>query len=69
MPGPQTKQTTRAAVLDTYCSIEDACESLSVSRWTIQRLIADRSITSTRIAGARRISISSLNAYVAANTL
>jgi excisionase family DNA binding protein len=55
--------------LDTYCSVDDACSALRVSRWTIQRLIATRAITSTRVAGARRISVSSLNDYLAANSV
>lgn len=46
-------------------TVQDAADRLSVSRWSVYRLIWDGRVTSVQIGRCRRIVRQSLDAYIA----
>lgn len=47
-------------------TVQDAADVLSVSRWTVYRLIWDNVVQSVQIGRSRRIVKESLDAYISA---
>ena len=47
-------------------TVQDAADLISVSRWTVYRLIWDGHVTSVQIGRSRRVVRASLEAYLAA---
>lgn len=44
----------------TLLTVEQVCERLQLGRRTVMRMIADKTLASTKLGGARRISLASL---------
>lgn len=45
-------------------TVEQVCERLVVSRWTVYRLIKERQVESVLVGRCRRITAASLNDYI-----
>ncbi|GAA3132729.1 excisionase family DNA binding protein [Kribbella aluminosa] len=45
--------------------VEEAAEHLTVSRWTVYRLIKERELTSVKVRNGRRFPLESIRSYVA----
>jgi excisionase family DNA binding protein len=53
-----------SSVKPSLITVQDAADMLSVSRWTVYRLIWDNLVQSVQIGRSRRIVKESLDAYV-----
>jgi excisionase family DNA binding protein len=47
-------------------TVDEACELLKVSRWTVYKLIKERRVVSVKVRSGRRIVEASMREYVAA---
>lgn len=45
-------------------TVEQVCERLAVSRWTVYRLIKERELVSVKVRNGRRVPVESVRAYV-----
>ena len=53
-----------AEVVERLLTVDDAAKLLAVSRWTVYRLIKERKVVSVLVGRCRRITSSSLAAYM-----
>ena len=50
--------------MEPLLTVDEACELLRVSRWTVYKLIKERELVSVKVRSGRRIVRESVKAYV-----